>query len=102
LVIGSTGDGARSISNDKSGIITVTLLQTALGNGALSAQFIADENSGSGIWPFLCKDLSGLDVVKASTAWIQKVANVTYGREIEAREWTFETDDLQILIGGVP
>lgn len=102
LAIGSTGDGARAISNDHSGIVTATLLQTAIINGLLSAALILDEETGDGVKPLQIKTIGGLDVIFAESAWIQKPASATYAREIESREWVFETDNLNIFMGGIP
>ena len=102
LAVGSTGAGCRAISNDKSGIVTVTLLQSAIINALLSASARLDEEAGSEVWPLLCKDLSGLDVIKAQSAWIQKPADGTYARETENRVWILETDVLDIFVAGIP
>lgn len=102
LAVGSTGDAARAISNDKSGIVTATLLQTARVNNALSALEKIDQASGDGIFPLLIKDLGGLDIVKAANMWIQKLADMNRGREIGDGNvvWVLETDNLDILQGG--
>jgi len=102
LAVGSTGDACRAISNDKSGTVTVTLLQSSLTNALLTAQSLLDEQSGDGVLPLLIKDLSGVDLVKAESAWLQQPANATYARETENREWVLETDNLLILTGGIP
>jgi len=102
LAIGSTGDGCRAISNDKSGTVTVNLLQSSLTNGLLNAQAIIDEESGDAVYPLFLKDLSGLDAVVAESAWIQKNADATYARETENRTWILETDSLNILVAGIP
>ncbi len=103
-VVGSTGDGARAISNDRSGIVTLTLLQTSSVNALLTAALLLDEASGDGISPMLIKDLGGLDLVKASAMWIQKPSDLNRGREIGDGNmvWVFETTDLDILSGGIP
>jgi len=102
LAVGSAGNAARAISNDRSGIITVTLLQSSLINAALSAAYKLDELSGDGVFPFFIKDLSGVDLVSAESAWIQKPSPASYGREVENRVWIFETDVLDIIVGGIP
>lgn len=103
LAIGSTGDGARAISNDKSGLVTLTLLQTAKTNGLMSAINEADELVGSGVFPLLIKDLRGLDLVSAINMWIQKVPDYNRGREVGDGNtaWALETDDLKIFHGGL-
>ncbi len=103
LGVGSTGDAGRAISNDKSGIVTITLLQSAQVNGLLSAIEKADQENGDGVLPLFIKDLRGFDLVKASTAWIQKVADYNRGRVLADGNvvWPFETDDLDIVQGGL-
>jgi hypothetical protein len=103
MVVGSTGDGARAISNDKSGIVTATLLQTSLVNAQLSAIEAADQNNGDGVLPLLIKDLGSTDLVKAGSMWIQKLADYNRGREIGDGNavWVFETTDLSIFHGGI-
>jgi hypothetical protein len=102
-VVGSTGDGARAISNDKSGIITLTLLQSSRVSALLSAIAKQDEINGDGIHPMLIKDLRGFDFVKAGEMWIQKLPDYNRGREIGDGNtvWIFETTDLDIFHGGL-
>lgn len=102
LSVGSTGSGARAQSSDESGTVVVRFQQTATVNALLSAQHELDKASGDGVGPFLCKDLSGADVIAAESMWIRKVADVEYGNEIVAREWTLESDNLVITPGGNP
>lgn len=103
LGVGSTGDAARAISNDKSGIVTITLLQSSAVNGLMSAIEKADQENGDGVLPLFIKDLKGLDLVKAGTAWIQKLADYNRGRVIADGNvvWVLETDDLDIFQGGL-
>lgn len=100
LAIGSDGEGARAKSNDKSGTITVTLMQNSLTNDLLSALSIADEQTGDGIGPFLMKDLSGRTLCAAETAWLEKPSDIEFAREISNREWTIKTDALDLFAGG--
>ena len=99
-LVGSDGEGARALSNDTSGTITLTLLQTSISNALLSAVINVDENTGDGVGPFLLKDNSGTTLLAAESAWIEKTADAEYGREISNREWVIKTDNLQILHGG--
>ena len=98
--IGADGEGVRAKSNDKSGTITLTLMQSSLSNDALSALALLDEASGDGVGPFLMKDNSGRTICSAETAWIQKPADVSFAREAETREWVFETNLLDMFVGG--
>ena len=97
---GSDGEGARAKSNDKSGTITVTLLQTSITNDFLSAHSRLDESNGEGAAPILVKDNSGRTVAQAETAWIEKPADIEFAREISNREWVFKTDNLDMFVGG--
>lgn len=97
---GSDGEGARAASNDKSGTITVTLLQTSITNDFLSAHARLDEATKEGAAPLLVKDNSGRTVAQAETAWIEKPADIEFAREISNREWVFKTDNLDMFVGG--
>lgn len=102
LTVGADGEGARSKSNNKSGRVTFTVMQTADCNDLLSALVAADEASsnGVGIGPLLIKDLSGRSLHTAEKAWIIKPATAGYARGIETREWVVETDVLVTLPAG--
>ena len=99
-LVGSDGEGARAKSNDRSGTITCTLMQTSLTNDALSSLALLDELTGDGVAPVLVKDNSGRTVASAETAWIEKPADAEFGREISNREWVLKTNDLSMFIGG--
>ncbi|KKM68186.1 hypothetical protein LCGC14_1463410 [marine sediment metagenome] len=102
LKMGATGTGARAQTQDESGTCVFTLLQTSEVNAALTAMHKLDKNAGDGVGPLACKDLSGADTASAETAWIRKVADVEYSNEIMGREWTIETDNLDLSPGGNP
>lgn len=100
LKIGADGEGARAKSNDKSGTIEITLLQSSASNDVLSGFATADEISNAGQVPALVKDGNGTTLVEALTAWVKKKADVEMGKEITDRVWVLETDKLDMLIGG--
>ena len=102
LTVGSDGEAARSKSNNKSGRVTVTLLQSSLSTDLLSAQAVLDERSpsGDGVAPLLVKDNNGRGLYTAETAWIVKPATASHARETENREWVIETNELLMLVGG--
>jgi hypothetical protein len=100
LKVGSSGEGARAKSNDKSGTVTFTLMQSSKSNDELSAQALLDELSGDGIGAFLMKDNQGTTLCSAETAWLQKPADAEYAKEISDRQWVIETDVLNMLVGG--
>jgi len=97
---GADGEGWRAKSSDKTGTITLTLLQTSVTNDAFSALAVLDEASGVGVFPFLAKDGSGRTLIAAETAWIEKQADAEFARDISDREWVLKTDKLNTLVGG--
>ncbi len=97
---GADGEGWRSKSNDKTGIATLSLLQTSKSNAELSALALLDEETGNGVVPMLVKDLSGTSLYSAETVWIEKVPDSGFSREVEGREWVIKTDDLKVFVGG--
>ena len=101
LGVGADGEGARSKSNDKSGRLTLTLLQSSASNDVLSGFATADEIANGGQVPVLVKDNNGTTIVEAATAWIVKKADVEYSHEITNREWIVESDRLDVLVGGL-
>lgn len=100
LAVGSDGEGARARSNDNSGTITLTLMQSSDSNQALQQLFNVDELSGDGVGPFLLVDRSGNTLIDAESCWISSQAEASFGREIENREWTIETDAVNFNLGG--
>lgn len=102
LTVGSAGEAGRAASGDKSGTVTLTLLQTSPVNGVLSALAKADEETGDGVGLLAVKDLSGLTIIIGVSAWIRKLADGELSNENTNREWVFETDELEIFDGGNP
>ena len=97
---GADGEGWRAKSNDKTGTVTMTLLQTSLSNDALSALAALDEASGDGVGPLLIKDNSGRTLLAAQTCWIEKVADSEFARDVTNREWVIKTDSINVFVGG--
>lgn len=100
LQVGTDGEGTRSKTNNKSGRITVPLMQSSPSNDVLSALAIADELSNGGVVPILIKDSNGTTVCGAKAAWIVKIPDAEYGREAGPREWILESHEIDIFLGG--
>jgi len=98
--VGADGEGVRAKSNDKSGTVTLTLLQSSASNLSLATLAQLDELAGEGSGQLEVVDLSGTTVMSAADAWIQQPADISFGQEKEDRVWVFETDDLFMLHGG--
>jgi hypothetical protein len=97
---GADGESARAKSNDRSGTVVFTLMQTSASNDILSAQALLDELSGNGVSPLLIQDLNGTTIIQEETAYVEQPAEVTLSKEIEGREWTILCSSLNMKVGG--
>lgn len=100
LKVGVDGEGTRAKSNNRSGKITITLMNSSKSNDDLSTFAAADELSNSGAVPVMVKDNSGRSLYACETAWIQKYANGEYAKEANGRTWVLETDALNMFVAG--
>jgi len=102
LKVGVDGEPTRTRSANKSGKVTVKLMQTSTSNLALSTLLAADELSPNGlsILPLGIKDNSGNSLVFAAEAWIVKTPKTSYGKDPTARDWAFESGNISIFEGG--
>jgi hypothetical protein len=98
--VGADGETARTASADKSGKITVTLMQTSASNDYLTQCLLNDELSNLNTGPAMCKDASGTSLFLAGEAWITAHPAPEFGKEIGTREWVFETGKLEMFEGG--
>ncbi len=94
-----SGSGTRSKTNDRSGIIELTLTQRSASNQLLSGFAIADENTGAATGVFMIKDALGSDLVVCQTAWVIKMPDIDYAIESGSRVWRFETDVMTWNLG---
>lgn len=100
LEMGAQGDGVRVRSEDESGKIKIVLLQTSASNDVLAAALAADRAAGTGIGPFFLKDTGGRTFVHCNGAWVTKSADCEYGKGLSGREWTLESDKVEIFVAG--
>jgi hypothetical protein len=100
LKVGVDGEGTRSKNNNKSGKFEITLMQSSSFNDVLSAYSSADQLSNAGVVPILLRDNNGTTLATALTAWVQKLPDVEFAKEVTTRTWVFETDDLEMFVGG--
>lgn len=96
-VVGAKGDVIRSASNDFSVEITIKLLQTSDTNRALNATRILDEETGTGIAPFIYTNTATGESYFVKNAWISKMPTVTRGRNQNVMEWTLHGDNSVFL-----
>lgn len=100
LTKGADGEGARAANPDKSGKVTITLLQTSSSNDFLQAQLDLDERTDQGKGAVFIRDLSGRTLVESPEGWLTKPADVALSKEVGGREWVIECDELRISNGG--
>lgn len=100
VTVGSDGESVRTATNNRSGRVTFTLLQSSLSNDLLSALHNADKLTGDGIGPLLLKDNSGRTVIEAAKSWVVRSPTAEFAREASSREWIIETADLVQFHGG--
>lgn len=100
LKVGVDGEGTRAKSNDYSGKLEITLMQSSGSNDDLSAIAIADRLTNAGAVPCIVKDGSGQTVASCVTGWVMKFPDTEFAKEVSTRTWTIETDNLNLLIGG--
>lgn len=97
--VGADGEVSRSRSNNRSGTLTLTLLQTSASNDVLSALAAADELTDGGCVPFFLKDSRGRTLVTAQ-CWIQQYPDVVFSDQEEGRAWTIYLAQMSRFVGG--
>ena len=100
LTMGADGEGTRSKTNDKSGDVKITLMQTSASNAILTAYAKADELQNAGVFSLLIKDDSGSSIYSAEQAWVVKPPEAEFGKAATTREWSIQTDNLDWNEGG--
>lgn len=98
--VGADGEVSRTRNTDKSGKVTVTLKQTSDSNDILSGFYTADIATLQGYLPIIVKDNVGRTLAAGSSAWISKLPESEFGKEIGDREWVLDVADLQYFVGG--
>lgn len=98
--IGADGEATRTRNRNISGMVTLTLTQTALSNQDLSLLAVVDEETGTGVAPLMVKDNAGNSIYLAAEAWIRKVPNGEFGDEAGNREWVFDCATIDMFSAG--
>lgn len=110
-VAGASGEHARAKSNDRTGTVEITLMQTSITNDWLSNKLYADEMKGNtgkfklsiidGNGPLDDTNVLGQTTINALEAWVQQAPSVEFGKELSDRVWTIEAGDLEFIrVGG--
>lgn len=98
--VGSLGDVTRTRSLNRSGKITITLMDAAPVNSLLMAFARTDRRIGGGFKPFSFVDRSSETVAVATEAWVMKIPKVGRAKESGNTVWVFEAAFLDIEVGG--
>ena len=97
--VGADGEVSRAKSNDRTGTLTLTLLQTSASNDVLSGYAEADRLSNSGVVPVLIKDASGRTLLLA-TGWVGRYPDVNFAKDDQQRAWQIHLAQVNAFIGG--
>lgn len=100
MLVGADGEVGRSYNPDRSGKITIHLNNYSDSNDVLSGLAIADAATLIGTFPVMVKDNNGTTLAASAEAWISKIPNTEFKREIGQREWVIECAQLQYYAGG--
>lgn len=100
-VVGAYGEVARVKSADRSGSMTITLMQTSNSNLFLNSLANRDEQSSDGIVAIQVKDSTTNTTINAREAWIKTKPKAEFGKDMGNREWVFELADVTLNHGGV-
>jgi hypothetical protein len=98
-----SGDGrsnTRSVMNDRSATITLSVSQTSASQALLQAQFALQE-AGAVSPGMTIEDLNTGAKFIAESCWVKKPPDASFGEEVGDWEWTFETDRLVPVYGDI-
>ena len=98
--VGAQGDVTQIRSRDKTGKMTVRLLQSSVSNDFLTRLYQQDELNGSGSGALLVTDLSGRSVARGIGVRVSKIPPLSFAKEGEVREWEFIIAILELDIRG--
>jgi hypothetical protein len=101
-VVGVDGSVTRSKTNDRRAEVTITLMQSASANDALSVLRNLDINTpgGAGVGPLMIRDKSGRALYAATKAWIAGPPEASFKKGPEARVWKLRCAKLDRFDGG--
>lgn len=94
------GNGTRNKNPNQSGTIVITLKASSDDNLFLSGLAAADYQTKLGTFPVLVKDNNGTSLYTAAEAWIQKIADAEFSKEVGDREYTIMCHKLIMVNGG--
>jgi len=100
-VTGSDGYTTRIRSNNNTGLLTLTLLQSSPFNDVLQGFRDLDRTTPKGLpQPIMLKNLLNTELVSSASCWIRKVPTLDNGKEVQNREWAIRIADAIVHAGG--
>jgi hypothetical protein len=101
LHVGTDGRVSRIATNNVGIPFVVRLAQTSDSNDVLSAFFQSDRAApnGAGVGPFVVSDLLGRTKIRLN-AWISKAPDLAFGAGNAPREWQFQGELVELVVGG--
>ena len=97
--MGTDGIAALSLSFNESADMELSLMASSPYNDYLSAVFQAQRNGIIGL-PFLARDSGGTSLHAAPLAYITKMPDKTYSRNVATIVWPIGTGNMTSFIGG--
>ena len=96
-------EGIRTMINDRSALLTLTLRQTAPSNFVLANLANRDEVDKDGVVPISILDINSPDTVYMSAkGWIEKPADANYAETPQGRAWLIRLAEVPMAHGGTP
>ena len=101
MTIGSDGEGMHSLHADKSGVVTVRLLQTSPTNAKLQAMYDAQTLTASlhGQNVISIRNAQSGDVTTCRSCAFKKKPAVHYKKDGVIVEWSFDTIKVDTVLG---
>jgi hypothetical protein len=89
--VGADGEVARSLTNDNTHTIQITLMQTSLSNAYLRMVMSVDKFTGLGMLPLTFTDLNTMEIHSWLQAWVTTDPSVGRAKETTDVQWTLHT-----------
>lgn len=101
MTVGGDGEYMHSLHADKSGTVTVRLLKTSPYNAALQALYDAQTLSSAlhGQNLFTVTNSASGDVTTARGCAFKKKPTITYSKDGDVLEWTFDAGKVDTILG---
>ena len=101
MTVGADGEGMHSLKADKSGTVTVRVLQTSSVNAKLQAIYNAQALSSS-LWGnnvITIRNKANSETTVCRSCAFQKQGDITYSEEGQMREWVFDCVKIDTVTG---